>query len=653
MKPSNKSDYGIETLLIVDDNPDNLVVMKKVIQKDLPDLSIFTCQQAEKAPELLLENDIGVALIDVQMPGIDGIELCKQIKSNADTHHAAVILITSHSSDPKMKARGLEVGADDFVMRPIDNTELAARVKVALRIHRAESGLRNVAEEAQDQYKLLFDKMVSGFTVLDVVRDNDGKPANFRFVSVNPAFEKLTTLCAKDVIGRTITEAIPGVESRWIERYCEVAETGKPACFEDYTAPLNKHFSIDAFLVNKNQLAVSFSDITDRKLAEDALNVSRVRFRSIAESMSDGIWEVDTNGVYTYVSPGMVSILGYEKEEVLGKTPFDFMPPDEAERVGDIFKETLGSRKSFRNLENWNLTKDGKRVCLWTSGVPIFNEDGELLGYRGVDTDITERKLAEESKRTLEAQLRQSQKLESLGTLSSGVAHEINNPVNGIMNYAQLILDELGPDHEVAEFATEIGKETERVSTIVRNLLAFARQEKQTHSPARMCDIVESTLSLIRTVMRHDQITLELEVSEDLPKFKCRSQQIQQIIMNLLTNARDALNEKYEDFDKNKKVIITACALDRNDHQWIRLTVEDHGVGVAEDVRERMFDPFYTTKPRDEGTGLGMSISHGIVKDHGGEITVESEVGEWTRIHVDLPVDNGWGLEDAEDETQK
>ena len=283
------------------------------------------------------------------------------------------------------------------------------------------------------------------------------------------------------------------------------------------------------------------------------------------------------------------------------------------------------------------------------------------------------RKRLEENRVTMEAQLRQSQKLESIGTLASGVAHEINNPIMGIMNYAQLILDKLGPDSPVSGYAAEIGKETERVATIVKNLLDFARHKKQSHSPAHICDIVETTLSLISAVMRHDQITLEVVVPAGLPPIKCRSQQIQQVIMNLLTNARDALNEKYPGYDENKRISISATEMEMslvNGHlslrendpcpmtndaaqpqltndtnrrvRAIRLTVEDPGSGISEVAREHMFDPFFTTKKPDKGTGLGLSISHGIVKDHHGELSVESEVGQWTRFHVDLPVDNGW-----------
>lgn len=238
--------------------------------------------------------------------------------------------------------------------------------------------------------------------------------------------------------------------------------------------------------------------------------------------------------------------------------------------------------------------------------------------------------------------MRQQQKLESIGTLASGVAHEINNPLTGILNYAQLIQDRLPGDSPLAEFTGEIMHETQRVATIVRNLLTFARNEKQSHSPARIADIVEAVLSLVRAVIRHDQITLQVSVPEDLPQLKCRSQQIQQVIMNLVTNARDALNERYPGHHPDKVLSLETQLLERAERRWIRLTVQDHGTGIAPEVQERMFDPFFTTKGRDKGTGLGLSISHGIVKDHHGQWTVESEPGQFTRMHVDLPVDNGW-----------
>ncbi len=170
---------------------------------------------------------------------------------------------------------------------------------------------------------------------------------------------------------------------------------------------------------------------------------------------------------------------------------------------------------------------------------------------------------AEADREHMRAQLLQAQKLESIGTLASGVAHEINNPIMGIMGYAQLILDRLGPDSPVAGYATEIVRESDRVAMIVKHLLSFARSESQLASPARAYDIVEDTLSLVRAVLRHDQIAIEVDVPADLPLLTCRSQQIRQVVMNMLTNARDALNQRYPGHAANKVVRISARVIEK------------------------------------------------------------------------------------------
>jgi signal transduction histidine kinase len=253
-----------------------------------------------------------------------------------------------------------------------------------------------------------------------------------------------------------------------------------------------------------------------------------------------------------------------------------------------------------------------------------------------VATDISARRRAEAEKHTLEAQLRQQQRLESLGTLASGVAHEINNPIQGIMNYAELIGANTGETTLVEEFAGEISHEADRVATIVRGLLAFSRQDAA--APAEdvaLADVVASSLSLVRTVLRGDHITLGFERRDDLPRVRCRVQQIQQVVMNLVTNARDALNERYGSDGEDKRVDIEVGPSPRPGH--VRLTVRDTGGGIPPDVLPRIFDPFFTTKGRDQGTGLGLSVSHGIVRDHDGTLEVETERGVGTSFILDLP----------------
>jgi predicted ATPase/signal transduction histidine kinase/tRNA A-37 threonylcarbamoyl transferase component Bud32 len=277
-------------------------------------------------------------------------------------------------------------------------------------------------------------------------------------------------------------------------------------------------------------------------------------------------------------------------------------------------------------------------VCVARPGAPlrffmtrITRIRGKAERFLAISTDITARK-------RLEAQVRQQQRLESVGTLASGVAHEINNPVQGIMNYAELISAQVDDPQTVLEFAGEITHESKRVAAIVRNLLSFARQEGEGElDEADVRELVDTTLSLIHAVLRKDQITVALDIPDALLPVRCRAQQIQQIIMNLVTNARDALNERYSGFDERKHIDILAAAFEREGRRWVRLSVVDRATGIPDDVRARIFDPFFTTKGRDQGTGLGLAVSHKIATDHGGDLWVESEVGVGSRFHLDLP----------------
>jgi len=367
-------------------------------------------------------------------------------------------------------------------------------------------------------------------------------------------------------------------------------------------------------------------DISERKRAEANLQ----RLATAIEQARETVVITDTEGTIQYANPAFEKITGYSCAEAVGQNP----------RVLKSGKHDAAFYQQMWNTLNrgevWhgrfiNKKKDGTLYEEDATISPVRDASGRISSYIAIKLDVTQEVVQE-------AQLRESQKLESIGTLAGGVAHEINNPINGIMNYAQLIAKRLAADSPLREYATEIMKETDRVSLIVRNLLAFARQEKREHELANVSDIVKTSLSLIQTVMRHDQITLAVDIPKDLPKVKCHSQQIQQVLMNLLTNARDALNEKYPGYNEEKIIRITAGLIKKDGKPWIRMTVEDRGPGVPQEVGGRIFDPFFTTKLGKGGTGLGLSISHGIVKDHGGELHFETEIGHHTRFHLDLPV---------------
>ena len=386
-------------------------------------------------------------------------------------------------------------------------------------------------------------------------------------------------------------------------------------------------------------ITMILTDVTDRRDAEQALRRSESRWRFFWENVPDRISELDAQGRVIVTNRPIGS---RAPNEIYGTPVFEHLGPAasvalrRAMELADATREPSSYEIELREGE------DGEPR--WWSNRVVPYDEGGARGYLLIGTDISDRKAAERERANLEAQLRQQQKLESIGTLASGVAHEINNPIQSIMNYADLVRIRAEPGGAVADFAGEIVGETERVANIVRSLLAFARQEKEHHSPARLIDIIESTLTLMRAVLRRDHISLSVDVSEDLPKIKCRSQQLQQVFMNLLGNARDALNARYPEFDENKTIAIEAHTIEREGEPWVQVVVEDHGGGIPANVIERVFDPFFTTKGRDEGTGLGLSVSHGIIREHRGELEVQSEVGEYTRFRVSLRVDNGWGV---------
>ena len=257
-----------------------------------------------------------------------------------------------------------------------------------------------------------------------------------------------------------------------------------------------------------------------------------------------------------------------------------------------------------------------------------------------VGIDVTERERLARERNELAAQLRQRHRLESIGRLASGMAHEINNPLMAMMNYAELIAAQV-EDESLGDYARSIQSAGRRVADTIRNLLSFTRVEHEPYDTVHLSEPISGAVSLMGEAFRRDRIDVDVEIPEDLPPLRCRGRQIEQVLVNLLANARDALNARFPAAADEKRVLVKAFPMWDPDGGWQRLTVEDRGVGIETKDLSRVLDPFFTTKPCGEGTGLGLSISHGIVADHGGRITIESEPGTFTRIHIDLPPEAG------------
>ena len=245
-------------------------------------------------------------------------------------------------------------------------------------------------------------------------------------------------------------------------------------------------------------------------------------------------------------------------------------------------------------------------------------------------SDITE-------KMAMQAEAMQAGHMASLGELAAGVAHEINNPITGIINYGQILINECSPESMEKDIGERIVKEGERIGRIVKTLLSYARGGREEKKPTRVPAILEESIILIQAQIRKESIDLKIDLPDGLPQVDVNFQQLQQGFINIINNARYALNEKYPGRHKNKRLEITGEKVTINDRPYVRIVFYDQGVGISAHELSMLTKPFFSTKPFGKGTGLGLNITQRIITDHGGQLSFESTKGEFTRVIIDLP----------------
>lgn len=367
------------------------------------------------------------------------------------------------------------------------------------------------------------------------------------------------------------------------------------------------------------------------------------RFWALAEACDAGV-VVHDRGVLIAANARAAEISGYAEGELLGMRIEELVTAESRDELYAAYDEAR-----VQPYEVTVLRKNGSTTRVEVRA-KTFVEDGRQLRVATI-TDIQRRSLDAVGEGEVDAQLKQQQRLESIGMLAASVAHEINNPITGIINYAELIRRRIGAIDDsgacqlgevgdrLLDATAQIEREASRVGEMVRDLLSFARPEHESTRLVRVADVVQGTLALLRVVVSKDQIELEIDIPGDLPLLRCQPQQIQQVLLNLVSNAKDALNLRFPRYDERKRIRVLARELDEDERRrWVRITVEDQGVGIAPDKIARIFTPFFTTKGKQQGTGLGLALSRAIVAEHRGRLDVESEVSAYTRFFIDLPV---------------
>ncbi len=383
----------------------------------------------------------------------------------------------------------------------------------------------------------------------------------------------------------------------------------------------------------------------ENRRAQDALRESERKFRSFVENANDIVYSLDPEGRFSFVSPNWIDFLGHPVEEVQGRSFEAFVHPEDIHRCRDFLNKTISTKEKQSGVEYRVRHLDGSWRWQVSNGSPLRATDGTVIGISGIARDVTERKEAEGDREKLQRQLEQSQKMESVGRLAGGVAHDFNNMLNVILGHAEILLTELSGDAEARSNLEEIERAALRSADLTRQLLAFAR--KQTISP-KILDLnrtIESLLKMLGRLLGED-IDLRWVPGEDLDPVLMDPGQVDQILVNLCVNARDAIGR-----DGGKITIETGSAeLDEEycaDHpgfvpgSFVLLVVSDDGSGMDEKTKARIFEPFFTTKEMGKGTGLGLATVYGTVKQSDGFINVYSEPGKGSTFRIYLPVPPG------------
>jgi PAS domain S-box-containing protein len=757
-----------ETILAVDDTSESLALLVAALSEE--GYTVLPADSGELALQAVELNRPDLILLDVRMKGISGLDVCRRLKADEKTKDVPIILISAFAEVDEW-VEGLRLGASDYITKPFQNTELMTRVKTHLAVSKlqhslqmqnsalVESRLRLESEiakrkENENEFGMLFREMPEGFSLHDIICNDDGKPVDYRFLDVNPAFERLTGRSREEVVGKTVLSVFPRTESYWIEKFGAVALTGEPILFDGYAVEQSKYFKVAAYRSAPNRFACVFSDKSSEYT--NAENIFRLNFALKAAGL--GAWELNLVDHTAWRSYGHAEIFGYSTS--LPEWSFELflahVLPEDRERV-KLLMEHSRATKSELVFETRIKREDDAVRWIWVKGNPLFDSSGNPVKMFGVVQDITARKSAEEillherdllqtvmdgaknshlvyldrefnfvrvnatyaascgyrpeemigknhfefypnpkieevfarvrdtgepfeihdspfefpnqpdrgitywdwtltpakdgdgnvsglvfslietteRKRTEETQ-RNIQKLESLGNLAAGIAHDFNNLLAGMFGYVEIAMDEIDNNNynDARTSLKNAFSVFERTRALTRQLLTFAEGGAPIRQRNESAPMIRNA---VNNALSGCGVTALFNIDDNLWQCNCDKFQIEQAIGNIVINAAQAEPSFGQIVVSagNEHIGPNPTASGRRIGNFIRVSIGDHGTGIAKEHLSKIFDPFFSTK--EVGRGLGLTVSYSIINRHDGMIQVESDKDIGTVFHVFLP----------------
>lgn len=649
----------LSKILIVDDDVNYLILLKAILKNI--DAEIHIAETGEKALTLIEKNDFALAILDIQMPDMDGFDLATRIRRLQNRDLVPIIFLTSYISDEIQMFKGYDNGAIDYLSKPVNKSIFINKVNIFLQLDRQKRNLisskeslersKSELEAQQKEMKIKNDELLKSQIETQksqrkYIKLYDFAPTGYLTINREGQIFEINLKGARifeeeryHLIDRNLKEFIDNEMLIYLDDFLVHVFENKRSSGCEIRLKTAKENSVVVFIegaVNerRNKCFLSITDITDLKKAQIALKESEEIYHSLLRTSPDGIIIMDLEGRITEASDVAHELLGNVGSPGIERLHFmQFIPKSSRREVVKIFNTT--KREGLvQNVEIRLQNIEGSEFTGEVSCTQIKGQNGELKAYMTAIRNISERKL-------LERQIRHTERLAGIGELATGMAHEINQPLNTIsLSIDNIIYSIDNKTLTEAYLKTKINKvfdNISRIKNIIDHVRTFSRdQDDLIQSEIDINSSINNSISMITEQMNHRGISLDVNSPDELPRLKGNTHRLEQVMLNLLINAKDALEEKEQKLDKsfNKRIEISV-------HKTINqviLEVKDNGIGIPSENIDKILLPFYTTKPEGEGTGLGLSISYGIIKELNGELEIQSEVLKGTTIRIVIPI---------------